>query len=122
MASILLIDDHPDLREVIRELLQLHGHIVQCCANGEDALLRLTEEIPDVVIVDENLPGMSGMQVLERIRRDPTLDVVKVILCSAEDSKREVAQQAGAMEFWLKSSDELFDAVERLDATLKTAV
>jgi two-component system, NtrC family, sensor kinase len=120
MATILLVDDSPDVREVVEELLQLHGHQVQPCISAEAALEHLATRIPDVVIADENLPGISGLQLLRQIRQNPAWQSVRVVICSAADSMRDQARQAGAIDYWLKGSDELFDAVERLDATLRS--
>lgn len=120
MATVLLVDDSPDVREVVGELLQLHGHQVQSCMSAEIAWEHLEKHKPDVVIADENLPGISGLQLLRRIRQNPALDSVRVVICSAADSMREQAREAGAIDYWLKGSDELFDAVERLDATLRS--
>ena len=119
MAQILLVDDHPDLREVVGELLRLHGHRVRTCETGEAALDDLGRVVPDVAIIDDRLPGITGIELLRRIREDPRLASVAVIVCSADDSNREAAQLAGAVDFWLKGSDHLFDAVSRLEATPK---
>jgi len=123
MAQILLVDDHPDLREVVGELLRLHGHEVRDAETGEAALDELGHGrvLPDVAIVDDRLPGMTGVELLRRIREDPRLASVAVIVCSADDSNREAAQLAGAVDFWLKGSDHLFDSVAKLDATLKSS-
>ncbi|HEY7086724.1 MAG TPA: response regulator [Tepidisphaeraceae bacterium] len=120
MAEVLLVDDHPDLREVVGELLQAHGHNVRTCATGEEAIQQIANCPPDVAIVDERLPGMSGLELLARIRQDPKLRSVAVIVCSADDSNQDQARLAGAIDFWLKGTDRLFDAVARLDSTLKS--
>lgn len=120
MAEVLLVDDHPDLREVVGELLQMHGHRIRTCTTGEDALEEMDQQVPDVAIVDQRLPGISGLELLRRIRDNPKLTSVSVILCSADDSNQDEARKAGAIDFWLKGSDRLFDAVAQLDATLKS--
>jgi CheY-like chemotaxis protein len=120
MANVLLVDDHPDLRDVVTELLELHGHRVQVCVDGEAALAFLDREPPDAVIADDRLPGISGLELLRTIRSHPKLAKIPVIICSADDAPRVAAQQNGATDFWLKGSDVLFDGLERLGQRLQS--
>jgi two-component system, OmpR family, response regulator len=120
MANVLVVDDHADLREVVSELLKLHGHRVSACGCGETAMQHMLVEPPDCAIVDERLPGISGLQLLYKIRTDPLLSSVRVIICSADDSNRRPAASAGAVDFWLKGSNKLFSAAAELDSFLKS--
>jgi CheY-like chemotaxis protein len=120
MAKVLLVDDHPDLRDVVTELLEMHGHRVQVCIDGEEALEHLARELPDAVIADDRLPGISGLELLRTIRRHPKLARIPVFICSADETPRDAAQQSGATDFWLKGSDVLFDGLEQLGQLLRT--
>ncbi len=115
MASVVLVDDNPDLREVTGHLLNMHGHSVRFVVSAEDAIKELAEQLPDVLISDHRLPGMSGLELLTRVRRDPTCQGVRLILYSADDTKQHDAVAAGADAFWLKGSDKLFDAIAQLE-------
>ncbi|MBC7783557.1 MAG: response regulator [Burkholderiales bacterium] len=115
MAKVLLIDDHADLRDVIEQLLKMHGHTVECRANADDALEDVRQTRPDVLIVDQRLPGMSGLELLRVIRRDQSLASLSVIICSADDSSRDEARLAGAQDFWVKGSEKLMEQIAQLD-------
>ena len=65
-ALILCVDDEPDLLDTLRRLLTRYGHKVILAGSGEEALVALTRHRPDLVITDLMMPGMDGMQVLER--------------------------------------------------------
>lgn len=118
MPDVLLVDDHPDLQDVLRQLLEIHGHSAYLCETAELALKYLGENIPLAVLADERLPGMSGVQLTEQIRRDPRLANVPIIICSADDSNRDAAIAAGATDFWLKGTDDFFEAVQHLSNRL----
>jgi CheY-like chemotaxis protein len=118
MARIFLVDDHPDVREVMGHLLEMHGHKVEVITSGEAALQRLAGECPDVVIADQRLPGISGVDLLKNIRRDNRLANICCVLFSADDNMRDPALEAGANSFWLKGSDTLFDSIAQLDSLI----
>ncbi len=118
MANILLVDDHPDMREVVGQVLKLHGHTVAFAENGERAWEQMQSAPPDAVVVDQRLPGISGIELLHRIRQTPAFSRLMVILCSGDDAEREAAKEGGAHEFWVKGSATMFDAVERLGEQL----
>jgi CheY-like chemotaxis protein len=68
MANILVIDDEADMRFAVRMLLERSGHSVIEAGNGDDALAKLDEMIPDLVLLDMRLPGMDGIQILQKLR------------------------------------------------------
>jgi CheY-like chemotaxis protein len=105
MANVLLVDDHPDLRDVVTELLELHGHRVQVCVDGEAAVALLDREPPDAVIADDRLPGISGVELLRTIRSHPRLATIPVIIFSADEAPRVAV---------------LFDGLERLGQRLQS--
>ena len=117
MAHVFLVDDHPDVREVMGHLLELHGHRVEVITSGEAALERLAAETPDVIIADNRLPGIPGIELLKEIRKIDRLKKVCCVLFSADDNMRDPAKAAGTM-FWLKGSDTLFDAIAQLDTMI----
>lgn len=112
MAYVLLVDDHPDVAEILTQLLMARGHQVECCATAESALDRIQTRRPSVVITDQRLPGMSGSEFIAKLQTLPASP--PVILCSADDSLAEQAKEAGAFDFWVKGSERLFDDVDRL--------
>jgi len=114
MATILLIDDHPDVRDVMSRLLQSYGHQVDVCDDAEMAMELLAGQMPDVVVVDDRLPGMSGMDFLFATRRNQRTSALPVILMSADPARSKEAVQAGAADFWLKGASELMDRMAHL--------
>jgi CheY-like chemotaxis protein len=78
---VLIVDDHKDLREIITRRVEEAGHTPLATAtNGPEALLRAADDVPDVVILDYMMPGMTGEEVAREMRaRFPE---IKIIACS----------------------------------------
>ena len=94
MANILVIDDEADMRFAVRMLLERSGHSVMEAENGDHALAKLDELIPDLVLLDMRLPGMDGIQILQKLReRQKDLPIIMV----TGYGNVELAQQAIAM-------------------------
>ena len=116
MAKIFLIDDHPDVRNVYEELLQTHSHQVECYSSAIDIFQRILAAVPDVVIIDQNLPRISGIQLLKSIRAEKVLSSVYVVIYSGDDTVQAPAIDAGAQEFWIKGSDDIFERIATLES------
>ncbi len=81
-TSILLVDDEPSIADVLARNLRARGNEVRVAVTGKDALFALTEAVPDVLVIDINLPDLTGWEVLRRLApRDR--DRVPVIVFSA---------------------------------------
>ncbi len=83
MKSILVVDDELDILELTRLYLESAGYAVEVVDTGEAALRRIGETRPDLLLLDVVLPGVSGLEVLRRIRGDPRTRGMKVVLFSA---------------------------------------
>jgi CheY-like chemotaxis protein len=118
MAKILIVDDHPDMREVVGQMLKAHGHTVTVAESAERAWDQILQSPPDVVVADQRLPGISGIDLLRRIRQRSELSHLAVVLCSGDDSERDAAHEAGASDFWLKGSDRMFENIAQLNERL----
>ena len=81
--TILVVEDEPDHRAVVRMTLRLAGYDVCEAGSGEDALARFDELRPDALVLDIRLPGVDGLAVLAHVRSSGGLDQVAVVLCSA---------------------------------------
>src|SRR5262245_26836439 len=79
---VLIVDDHPDIRETLAIAMELRGLEPVTAASGDEALARMAEpsERPCVVLLDINMPDLDGWQVRERMRQDPNLAAVPVVL------------------------------------------
>ena len=117
---ILVVDDDPDTRHIVRRLLSIQGHAVECAPGGPEAIELLRSVRPGLVILDWAMPRMDGLEVLSAIRSDPRLASVPVVIYSAnlDSYKVEVALAAGAAAFIPKdgkSFDDLCRAAKRFD-------
>jgi len=101
-AHVLLIEDEPNIAEAIRFLLSRDGLRVSHVGDGTSALAMLRQDLPDLVILDHMLPGMSGLEVLTALRADPGSRDVPVMMLTARGRDRDMAEQAGADRFMTK--------------------
>jgi CheY-like chemotaxis protein len=78
VLKILLVDDDQDIRFLVARMLKSKGHLVETCVGGREALDHLAEhELPDLVIMDQNMPGMDGIRTLAKLRESyPDLPVL----------------------------------------------
>src|SRR5215469_6636946 len=87
--SVLLVEDDEDLGELLRELFLQVGWDVRLEHNGEAALRSLEHSRPDVMVTDCMMPQMGGFELLERVRSQPDLESLPVVLMSGADSMLE---------------------------------
>ena len=97
MASILVVEDHPTMRDAMRLVLEEDGHDVEEAADGEGGLAMAREHPPDVVLLDLNIPVLSGSEVLGSLKSDPaTAGILVVIVTATGEEGRERALRLGA--------------------------
>jgi CheY-like chemotaxis protein len=88
---IFLIEDEPDIRESLREVLEMEGYEVNCAANGFEAKEALRDlPTPDLILLDMLMPVMNGMEFRNWQREVPRLKSVPVIVLSADPSQKEL--------------------------------
>lgn len=104
MARILLCDDEPAIRELIKEVLSVDAHSFDEANNGMEALEKLRGSAYDLLIIDRNMPKMTGIQAVTVIRSNPKLQGLKIIMCTSASVTSEVdeAFSAGASDYLLK--------------------
>jgi len=116
---IVVAEDDRQLCEAIAEKLRGQGFEVDTAANGSDAWVIIQERRPDLVISDLLIRGLHGLELCQRIKSDPRLAQVKVVLMTAVYKKRRYqheAKQHGADLFWVKPLD--FDQLHKEIAPL----
>ena len=91
--QILVIEDDADTRELLQDALEAAGFRVQVATSGQEGISALQEHVPDIVLLDQLLPGMSGLEVCRQIRRQPGLAAVPVVMLTA--LSRSTDQVAG---------------------------
>lgn len=121
MKTVLIIDDDPNYRQLMGEVLQPHGWRVLEAGEGETGLEEVRRSRPDVVLCDLLMPRCNGFQVCRAIRADATLRNTKIIVTSGRDfeADRTSARQAGANEYLTKPilPDEIVRILDRLSAS-----
>jgi DNA-binding response OmpR family regulator len=120
--KILLVEDDEALADVYVARLQAEGYDIKRAADGEESLRILPSFIPDLVLLDLLLPGLSGFEVLTSIRSNPSFAKVKVVVLTSLDSdeNRERALTLGADEYMVKSKVVLADVIEKVKHYLGT--
>ena len=114
---ILLVDDEPALRELLRVTFEGASVDVIEAASGEEALSFLSLDLPDAIVLDLRMPGMDGAELCRRLRRDEETRALPIVVLSGGDpAELERARKAGADEVMAKpfSPLELLSLVERL--------
>jgi two-component system KDP operon response regulator KdpE len=118
-ARILVVDDEPQIRRVMRATLVARGYMVSTARNGEEALDKVREERFDLVLLDINMPGIGGMETCRIIRSQSDIPIVILSIRNSEKEKIE-ALDAGADDYVTKpfSTPEL---LARIRAALRRA-
>jgi len=96
--DVLIVDDTWDCLLVLRLMLQRHGFSVRAAQSADEALAEIESRTPDVLMLDVMMPGMSGLQLLERLRANPATSGIPVIVVSARIGDDDVmaGYQVGA--------------------------
>ncbi|MCA8965541.1 MAG: response regulator [Planctomycetes bacterium] len=102
--KILVVDDEPFICRSLTFVLKKENYQVFEARNGEEGLAAIREHKPDLVFLDVMMPKINGFEVTERVRQDPELSAVKIILLTAkgQESDREVGKSAGADDYMTK--------------------
>jgi DNA-binding response OmpR family regulator len=102
--KILLIDDDPRLVEALQIRLEAAGYGVHVAYNGQDGVATARQVLPELVILDVNMPGMDGLQVCRTLREADRLSTTPIIIMSAitHQLARRAALDAGATNFVAK--------------------
>lgn len=124
MAYILVADDDPLLRELVRFKLEADGHELAIVEHGQLALDAIAERVPDLLILDSMMPVLSGPQLLQRLKASPATAAIPVIMLTARKGQDDVlsALQTGADDYITKPfmPDELLMRVRSVLARLKS--
>jgi two-component system, OmpR family, response regulator MtrA len=120
MAKIVVADDDADIRDLVVFKLQHSGHDIVAVGDGAAAVAACQLEVPDLVILDVMMPGMSGLEACRAMRADPALAGVPVILLTARAQEADIENgfSVGADDYVVKpfSPREL---ASRVDAVLE---
>ena len=103
-ARVLLVDDDRDIRDVVGAMLDAVGLTVEAATSAEEALERVRASAYDLVVLDWNLPGMTGIELCRLIRRDTTLATLPVLFLTAHASSKDIVEAfaSGADDYVVK--------------------
>lgn len=118
MVKILVAEDERDIRELIAFTLRFAGFEVELASNGAEAVEKVSDGIPDLILMDVRMPRMTGYQACEALKENPATRDIPVVFLSAKGQESEIQEglEAGAMEYILKpfAPDELTAQVHRI--------
>ena len=115
MARVLLIEDNESQRDLYRDLLYYNGYDVITAPDAQAGIAIAETELPDLIVLDVMLPGMSGLAAAEQLTRHPRTAHIPIICMSAYDVSPAMVEHSGAKEFLAKPLDpsDLMKAVWR---------
>jgi CheY-like chemotaxis protein len=105
MAKILIIEDHPDTRELLRLMLEMQGYEIREAHAGDEGVRKAKEFKPDLILMDISLAGeISGWEATQRLRSDPQFDNTIIVALTAHAMKddRDTTLAYGCDEYWTK--------------------
>ena len=119
-VPILVVDDDPNSLDIVRTYLESRGYTVATALDGKEALARLEEIRPGVVLLDVMMPGMDGWEVARVIKNHPDFKKVRVVLLTARSdfSDKHEGLRAGADDYLVKPI-KLEDLGQRVERNLK---
>jgi len=104
--NVMIVDDEPDVLDTIAQILVRNGYKIIKAKNGQECLDRLKEEIPDVILLDIMMPGLTAKEILKAIEKDSRLSRVKIIFLTA-------IHMPEAEEGGLLASKQVVDFIEK---------
>lgn len=114
--TILVVDDEPQIRRVMRSTLSTHGYLITEAKTGEEGVEAVRKERPDLVLLDINMPGMGGLEACKEIRRSSDAPIIMLTVRNAERDK-VMALDAGADDYVVKPF-----GIEELLARIRSAL
>ena len=113
-GSILVVDDEPPIRDLLRKFLSARGYQVRVAADGQQALALVDQKSPDIIVLDVNMPGMNGIEVLKRLRAKNYAGGVMFLTSSQDEMLLQEGLELGSVDILGKPVD-----LERLELTIQ---
>jgi DNA-binding response OmpR family regulator len=116
---ILVVDDEPDLVHAVRLYLEMEGYMVFAASNGEEALEKVRDKLPDLVVLDVMMPEMDGFETLQRLREAHQVPVI-MLTVRGEEADKVRGLQLGADDYVTKPFSQR-ELLSRIQAVLRRA-
>jgi len=118
IKKILIVDDSPTERHVLNALLTNAGYEVVVCDNGDDAIAKAKQIMPDLILMDVVMPGLNGFQATRAISRDTDTKNIPIVLCTSKSQETDKiwGMRQGARDYVVKpvNRDELLAKIAAL--------
>ena len=119
IQKILVVDDSKTELHHLSQVLGKRGYVVRTAENGDEAMRRLAEDKPDLILMDVVMPGQNGFQLTRSITRDPRWSAVPVIMCTSKNQETDKVwgMRQGARDYIVKpiDGDELVAKIKAFD-------
>lgn len=115
MAKIMIVDDDPEISNLLQMTMESLGHTIKVCDNGREVFDSLKEFKPDLMILDVMLPGVDGFSIATTISQDEELSKIPIIVLSALEPSRSLFVKFNQVVAFLTkpfNTDDLFEAVK----------
>lgn len=114
--TVLIVDESRLVIDIVKMRLELHGYRVRTAQNGPDALAKIDAAVPDLVVLNGQMPGMDGYEVARQVRANPALKDLRVMLLTSPSDER--AGGADGVDDYLNKELELLDLPSRVQRLL----
>lgn len=119
MPKVLVVDDDENLRSLYKKNLEARNYTVETAVNGEDALAKVQQFNPNIIILDVMMPKMSGIEVLKSLKNDENLKNIPVVMLTGVS---EVSQIKEFLELGAKGYIQKGSSIEEIDRRLRLFV
>ena len=117
---VLVIEDDPTLRQIYRQSMERRDYLIHDARNGEEALEKLKEIRPQVILLDMMMPGMGGPTILQKIRQNPEYAEIRIVVITAYPQFRESALHYEVDQFLTKPVRPV-DVVKAIESVIESA-
>lgn len=103
-ARIFVVEDEPDILELVRYNLVQHGYEVMCVLSGEEALTQIRSRVPDLVVLDLMLPGVDGLEVCKTLKQEVRTASIPILMLTARSEEADIVAglELGADDYLVK--------------------
>lgn len=123
-GPILIIEDDPDIVDILRFNLQSREYPTRVALNGKEGLLASLDEAerPSLILLDLLLPGMNGLEICRRLRREKATRTIPIIMVTAKSSETDFANaKAAGVDDYVTKPFSVIKLIERIDCLLRKA-